>query len=90
MSILIKNGRVIDPKNNIDADLDILIADGKISELNKNLDPKKRPVSVVADNVEFRHVLTVNVYLNKNKTFRLLYDKKYGLKERNLAEQFKF
>ena len=56
----------------------------------KNLDPKKRPVSVVADNVEFRHVLTVNVYLNKNKTFRLLYDKKYGLKERNLAEQFKF
>jgi len=56
----------------------------------KNLDPKKRPVSVVADNIEFRHVLTVNVYLNKNKTFRLLYDKKYGLKERNLAEQFKF
>ena len=41
MSILIKNGRVIDPKNNIDADLDILIVDGKISELNKNLDPKK-------------------------------------------------
>ena len=28
--------------------------------------------------------------LNKNKTFRLLYDKKFGLKERNLAEQFKF
>ena len=56
----------------------------------KNLDPKKRPVSVVADNVEFRHVLNVNIYLNKNKTFRLLYDKKFGLKERNLAEQFKF
>jgi NAD+ kinase len=32
----------------------------------------------------------VNIYLNKNKTFRLLYDKKFGLKERNLAEQFKF
>ena len=56
----------------------------------KNLDPKKRPVSVVADNVEFRHVLNVNIYLNKNITFRLLYDKKFGLKERNLAEQFKF
>ena len=41
MSILIKNGRVIDPKNNIDANLDVLIADGKISELNKNVDPKK-------------------------------------------------
>ena len=34
MSILIKNGRVIDPKNNIDANLDVLIANGKISELN--------------------------------------------------------
>ncbi len=56
----------------------------------KNLDSKKRPVSVVADNIEFRHVLNVNIYLNKNKTFRLLYDKKFGLKERNLAEQFKF
>lgn len=56
----------------------------------KNLDFKKRPVSVVADNIEFRDVLNVNIYLNKNKTFKLLYDKKYGLKERNLAEQFKF
>ncbi len=56
----------------------------------KNLEPKKRPVSVVADNIEFRDVLNVNIYLNKNKTFRLLYDKKFGLKERNLAEQFKF
>jgi len=56
----------------------------------KNLEPKKRPVSVVADNIEFRDVLNVNIYLNKNKTFKLLYDKKFGLKERNLAEQFKF
>jgi len=56
----------------------------------KNLEPKKRPVSVVADNIEFRDVLSVNIYLNKNKTFKLLYDKKFGLKERNLAEQFKF
>jgi len=56
----------------------------------KNLDLKKRPVSVVADNIEFRDVSNVSIYLNKNKTFKLLYDKKYGLKERNLAEQFKF
>ena len=56
----------------------------------KNLKEKKRPVSVVADNIEFRNVLNVNIYLNKNKIFKLLYDKKFGLKERNLAEQFKF
>ena len=41
MSTLIKNGRVIDPKNNIDDILDILVVDGKITELNKNLDSKK-------------------------------------------------
>ena len=41
MNILIKNGRVIDPKNNIDTNLDVLIANGKIAELNKNIDPKK-------------------------------------------------
>jgi len=41
MSILIKNGRVIDPKNNIDSILDILVVNGKITELNKNLDSKK-------------------------------------------------
>ena len=41
MSILIKNGRVIDPKNNVDAILDILVVNGKIADLNKNLDPKK-------------------------------------------------
>ena len=56
----------------------------------KNLDFKKRPVSAVADNIEFRDVSNVSIYLNKNKTFKLLYNKKYGLKERNLAEQFKF
>jgi NAD+ kinase len=47
-------------------------------------------VSAVADNIEFRDVSNVSIYLNKNKTFKLLYNKKYGLKERNLAEQFKF
>lgn len=41
MSILIKNGRVIDPKNNVDSILDILVVNGKITELNKNLDSKK-------------------------------------------------
>jgi predicted amidohydrolase len=34
MSILIKNGRVIDPKNNVDAILDILVVNGKIADLN--------------------------------------------------------
>ncbi|MEK7388029.1 MAG: amidohydrolase family protein, partial [candidate division NC10 bacterium] len=37
MSLLLKNGRVIDPANNLDAVQDVLIADGKIEKLGKNL-----------------------------------------------------
>ena len=56
----------------------------------KNLDPKKRPVNAVADNIEVKNIKTVEIKLNKNKRFVVLYNKKFGLKERNLAEQFKF
>ncbi len=37
MKLLIQGGRVIDPANNLDAELDILIKDGKISKIGKNL-----------------------------------------------------
>lgn len=40
MSMLIQNGRVIDPANNIDDTLDILVKDGKIAEVGKNLKAK--------------------------------------------------
>ena len=56
----------------------------------KNLDTKKRPVSAVADNIEIKNIKSVEIKLNKRRKFVLLYNKKYGLKERNLAEQFKF
>lgn len=39
-SIVIKGGHVIDPKNNIDALMDIAVNDGKIVEVAKNIDPK--------------------------------------------------
>ncbi len=37
MKLLVQGGRLIDPANNIDGQLDILIADGKISAVGKNL-----------------------------------------------------
>lgn len=40
-SIVIKDGHVIDPKNNIDGVMDIAIANGKIAQVAKNIDPKK-------------------------------------------------
>jgi dihydroorotase len=39
-SIVIKDGHVIDPKNNIDAVMDIAINDGKIVQVAKNIDIK--------------------------------------------------
>src|SRR5215210_537040 len=40
-SILIKDGHVLDPKNNIDGVVDIAINDGKIVQLAKNIDSKQ-------------------------------------------------
>ena len=40
-SIVIKDGHVIDPKNKIDGVMDVAIADGKIVQVAKNIDPKK-------------------------------------------------
>ena len=38
VDILIKNGHVIDPKNNIDAVMDVAISDGKIQRVAANID----------------------------------------------------
>jgi dihydroorotase len=40
-NIIIKGGHVIDPKNGIDAIMDIAIQDGKIALVSKNIDAKK-------------------------------------------------
>src|SRR5215216_3189824 len=40
-SIVIKDGHVIDPKNNIDAVMDVAIGNGKIILVAKNIDPGK-------------------------------------------------
>jgi dihydroorotase len=37
MKLLVKGGRVIDPANNIDAQMDVLIDDGKISAVGENI-----------------------------------------------------
>ncbi|MFA6078214.1 MAG: dihydroorotase [Candidatus Omnitrophota bacterium] len=46
MRYLIKNGRVVDPANNIDSVMDLLITDGKIAEAGKDI---KAPADVIID-----------------------------------------
>ncbi|WP_421759709.1 NAD kinase [Devosia sp.] len=50
----------------------------------------KRPVSAVADNVEFQHVVEVIVRENRSKRVTLLFDPGTGLDERVLSEQFRY
>ena len=52
-----------------------------------NLDTKKRPVSVVADNVEFRNIKNVKIFVNRKIKFNLLYDSKSSLNKKIKIEQ---
>ncbi len=51
-------------------------------------EPKKRPVSAVADFTEVRDVTTVSISQCKNKHVTLLFDHDHNLDERILQEQF--
>lgn len=52
------------------------------------LDPTKRPVSAVADQLEVRDVATVDVCVDRSQTLTLLFDPEHALDERITMEQF--
>jgi NAD+ kinase len=52
------------------------------------LDPKKRPVSAVADQFEVRDVASVEVAVDRTDTLTLLFDPEHALDERITTEQF--
>ena len=55
----------------------------------KNLNPFKRPISAVADNVEIRNAKSVKVKINNKKKFNLLYDKNRSLQKKIKIEQLR-
>ncbi len=55
----------------------------------KNLNPKKRPISAVADNVEVRNAKKITIKTNKNIKFNLLYDKNRSLQKKIKIEQIR-
>ena len=60
------------------------------SKINiKNLNPKKRPISAVADNIEVRNAKNVIVKTNKKIRFNLLYDKNKSLQKKIKIEQLR-
>ena len=55
----------------------------------KNLNPKKRPISAVADNIEVRNAKKITIKTNKNIKFNLLYDKNRSLQKKIKIEQLR-
>tara|TARA_B100001093_G_scaffold458664_1_gene471235 strand:- start:45 stop:815 length:771 start_codon:yes stop_codon:yes gene_type:complete len=55
----------------------------------KNLNPKKRPISAVADNIEVRNAKNVIIKTNQKIRFNLLYDKNKSLQKKIKIEQLR-
>ena len=55
----------------------------------KNLNPKKRPISAVADNIEVRNAKDVIVKTNQSIKFNLMYDKNRSLQKKIKIEQLR-
>jgi len=52
------------------------------------LEPERRPVSAVADNIEVREVRRVDVAEDRSVAMTMLFDAGHSLDERILQEQF--
>ena len=54
-----------------------------------NLNPKKRPISAVADNIEVRNAKNIIIKTNQRIKFNLLYDKNRSLQKKIKIEQLR-
>ncbi len=65
-----------------------IISDKSIVKI-KNLNPKKRPISAVADNLEFRNAENIIIKTNKKIKFNLFYDSNRSLQQKIKIEQIR-
>ena len=65
------------------------IVSDKSKVIITNLDPKKRPVSAVADNFEVRNIKKVFIRVQNKIKFNLLYDKNSSLHKKIKLEQLR-
>ena len=54
-----------------------------------NLNPTKRPISAVADNLEVRNAKSITIKTNNKIKFNLLYDKNRSLQKKIKIEQLR-
>ena len=65
-----------------------IVSDKSIIKI-KNLNPIKRPISAVADNIEFRNAKKIIITTNKKIKFNLLYDVNRSLQKKIKIEQIR-
>ena len=65
------------------------IVSNKSKILIKNLNPKKRPISAVADNVEVRNAVDIKISENNKIIFNLLYNKNNSIEKKIKIEQIR-
>lgn len=65
MSILIKNGHIIDPANNRDEVVDILIKNGKVSDIAKNIKASADTVIDAAKKIVLPGIVDMHVHLRE-------------------------
>ena len=63
--------------------------DDKSNIIIKNLNPKKRPISAVADNIEFRNAKKISIKTLNRIQFKLLYDSNRSLQKKIKIEQLR-
>ena len=65
------------------------IVGDKSNIIIKNLNPSKRPISAVADNIEYRNAKTISIKTIKKIKFNLLYDSNRSLQKKIKIEQLR-
>jgi NAD+ kinase len=65
------------------------IVNDRLKIVITNLNPSKRPVSAVADNIEVRNAKSIIVKTNNKIKFKLLYDKNRSLQKKIKIEQLR-
>ena len=65
------------------------IVNDKLKIVITNLNPLKRPISAVADNLEVRNAKSISVKINNKIKFNLLYDKNRSLQKKIKIEQIR-
>ena len=65
------------------------IVSDKSKVIIKNLNPKKRPISAIADNIEVRNAKNIIIKTKKSIKFNLLYDQNRSLQKKIKIEQLR-